>query len=84
MNIGKNGHILTEHEIDYIRNDVEIMARALDIMFKQDLKKITIGSDALHYYKELNKNFNNYFPILPFEIDEDCRKSYKRWFYLFK
>ena len=53
-------------------------------MFKQDLKKITIGSDALHYYKELNKNFNNYFPILPFEIDEDCRKSYKRWFYLFK
>ena len=60
------------------------MARALDIMFKQDLKKITIGSDALHYYKELNKNFNNYFPILPFEIDKDCRKSYKRWFYLFK
>ena len=76
----EEGHILTDEEIDYIRNDVEIMARALDFMFKERLTKMTIGSDALSYYKEMNKNFNKYFPILPYEIDMDIRKSYKGGF----
>lgn len=74
------GHVLTPEEVDYIRNDVEIMARALDFMFKERLTKMTIGSDALSYYKEMNKNFNKYFPILPYEIDMDIRKSYKGGF----
>ena len=78
------GHELTKHEIDYIRNDVEIMARALEIMFQEKLTKMTIGSDAISFYKMLNSNFENYFPILPFEIDAECRKSYKRWFYILK
>ena len=73
-------HILTNDEIDYIRNDVEIMARALKIMFDEKLTKMTIGSDALANYKEINKNFNKYFPILPYEIDKDIRKSYKGGF----
>lgn len=74
------GHILTEEEIDYIRNDVEIMARALEIMFNEKLTKMTIGSDALANYKEINKNFKRYFPILPYEIDKDIRRSYKGGF----
>ena len=74
------GHILTEHEIDYIHNDVEIMARALEYMFNEKLLKMTIGSDALSNYKEMNKNFNRYFPILDFSIDQDIRKSYKGGF----
>lgn len=74
------GHILTEQEIDYIRNDVEIMARALKIMFDEGLTKMTIGSDALASYKEINKNFNKYFPVLPYKIDKDIRKSYKGGF----
>lgn len=74
------GHILTNDEINYIRNDVEIMARALDIMFKQKLTKMTIGSDALSFYKSINVNFNKYFPVLPYEIDEDIRRSYRGGF----
>ena len=74
------GHILTSEEIDYIRNDVEIMARALDFMFNENLTKMTIGSDALHNYKEMNTNFSKYFPILPYEIDLDIRRSYKGGF----
>lgn len=74
------GHVLTEQEINYIRNDVEIMARALKIMFQEDLTKMTIGSDALSNYKKINKNFNKYFPTLPFEIDKDIRRSYKGGF----
>ena len=77
-------HILTDDEIDYIRNDVEIMARALQIMFDENLTKMTIGSDALNNYKQINKNFIKYFPILPYEIDNDIRKSYKGRVYLFK
>ena len=74
------GHELTPHEIDYIRNDVEIMARALDIMFSQGHTKITIGSDALAYYKKITKNFRRLFPELPKEIDKDIRQSYKGGF----
>lgn len=78
--IREEGHILTSHEIDYIRNDVEIMARALDIMFKEGLTKMTIGSDALSYYKSMVGSFNMYFPVLPYEIDQDIRRSYKGGF----
>ena len=74
------GHVLTEDEIAYIRNDVEIMARALKIMFDEDLTKMTIGSDALHSYKNINTHFRKYFPSLPFEIDRDIRRSYKGGF----
>ena len=74
------GHILTEHEVEYIKNDVTIMAMALEIMFKEDLTKMTIGSDALSSYKKLNFNFNKYFPILPYEIDQDIRQSYRGGF----
>ena len=74
------GHILTPEEVDYLRNDVEIMARALKIMFDNDLKKMTIGSDALHSYKKMTKNFSSYFPILDYEIDSQIRKSYKGGF----
>lgn len=74
------GHILTEEEIDYIKNDVEIMARSLEFMFNENLKKMTIGSDALNNYKEMNTNFSKYFPLLPYQIDLDIRRSYKGGF----
>ena len=74
------GHELTEHEIGYIRCDVEIMARALDIMFKQGLTKMTIGSDALHNFKDMISSFDLYFPRLNFEIDKSIRESYKGGF----
>lgn len=74
------GHELTEHEIDYIRCDVEVMSRALDIMFKENLTKMTIGSDALSNFKGMLSSFELYFPILPFEVDKSIRESYKGGF----
>lgn len=74
------GHELTSEEIDYIRNDVEIMSRALKIMFDLGLTKMTIGSCALHNYRSMIKNFNDYYPVLPVEVDMDIRKSYKGGF----
>jgi hypothetical protein len=74
------GHVLTAHEISYIRNDVEIMARALHIMFEQGFTKMTIASDALEEYKKLNGSFRKYFPELPLDVDSFIRDSYKGGF----
>lgn len=74
------GHVITPDEVSYIKNDVEIMSRALDYMFKTDLKKMTIGSDALFDYKKMISNFTHYFPILPYEIDQDIRQAYRGGF----
>lgn len=74
------GHILTPHEVDYIRNDVRIMALALDILYKQGMTKMTIGANALHSFKSMCKNFSQLFPVLPLEVDADIRKSYKGGF----
>ena len=74
------GHELTEHEINYIRCDVEVMARALKIMFNEGLNKMTIGSDALHSFKSMLSSFNLYFPTLPYEVDQSIRESYKGGF----
>lgn len=74
------GHQLTPEEVAYIRNDVEIMSRALKIMFDEGLTKMTIASDALSDYKTTLPNFKQYFPVLPIEIDEDIRQSYKGGF----
>ena len=74
------GHELTSEEIDYIRNDVEIMSRALKIMFDLGLTKMTIGSCALHNYRNMIDNFNKYYPEIPLELDQDIRLSYKGGF----
>lgn len=74
------GHELTPEEVDYIRNDVEIMARALKIMFDYGLTNMTIGSCALNNYRKRTKYFNNYYPNLELEIDDYIRLSYKGGF----
>lgn len=74
------GHELTEHEIDYIRNDVEIMARAMEIMYDRKMNKMTIGACALDSFKKMCKGFSKYFPQLSIEVDADIRKSYKGGF----
>ena len=75
------GHQLTEQEIDYIRNDVEIMARALKEMFSRGLTKMTIASDAFSNFKDnFISGFKRKFPVLDEMIDKDIRKSYKGGF----
>lgn len=76
----EKGHILTKEEVDYLRNDVETMARALHILFEQGLTKMTQGSNALFDYKRTvgKKNFNKWFPIP--DYDSDIRQSYKGGF----
>lgn len=74
------GHILTRQEIDYLRNDVEIISRALLTLFNQDLRQMTQGSNALYDYKKIvgKKNFSKWFPIPVYDFD--IRQSYKGGF----
>lgn len=79
----EKGHELTSDEIVYLRNDVEIAARALSIFLKQDLTKMTAGSNALHDYKQLcggNKGFRKLFPELDEKTDAFLRKAYRGGF----
>lgn len=74
------GWEITPEEVDYIRNDVEIVARALKEMFLRNLNKMTIAGDAMNHFKEGFSKFRKIFPILAPEIDADIRKSYKGGF----
>ncbi len=73
------GHELTSEELAYLRNDVEIMARALNIQIAQGLTHITIGSDSLHMYKSIigEEKFKHLFPVLDVEVDRDIRRAYR-------
>lgn len=74
------GYQLDQQEIDYVRNDVEIMARALKVMFEQGQTKMTIASDAMADYKNRTVGFRKKFPKLPLDVDKDIRKSYRGGF----
>lgn len=72
------GHELTEHEKQYLTNDILIMAMALKHQFDENLTKMTAGSNAFTWYKNLiGKQFEKLFPVLDIETDEFIRKSYK-------
>lgn len=71
------GYKPTTLELDYLRNDCEIVARALKIQFDEGLTHMTIGSDALNTFISMiqSKTFENLFPVLPIEIDSDIRRA---------
>lgn len=80
------GHILTTEENEYIKHDVVIVAKALNVLFQEKLTKMTQGSNALHDFTEMitKKRFNHYFPKLDKWADEDIRKAYKGRIHIFE
>lgn len=86
------GYKPTQEEIDYIKNDVQILALAMEIQFEENLHKMTIGSDCLFTYKEMlghgdikkgQKKYRKLFPILDKYIDQIIRESYRGgWTYV--
>lgn len=78
----ERGHILTEEESRYIKNDVVIVAKALKYLFDMGLTKMTAGSNALSEYKNIIKlnKFQNMYKKLSYEVDKDLRKAYRGGF----
>lgn len=93
-----SGCVITDEEKEYIKNDVLVVKEALEVMFNENHKKITIGSCCLAEYKSIigKKTYEYYFPDLteimidPKRHNKDnadawIRKSYKGgWCYLVK
>lgn len=76
------GHNLTGEEVEYLKNDVHIVAMALDIQKREGMTKLTVGSDALHSYKTLGQGdwFRQRFPLLDRDWDAEIRKAYRGGF----
>lgn len=83
------GYEPTKEEIDYLHNDVEIMAQALEKQYEEGLEKMTIGSDSLNTFKTIlgngnikegKKRFERLFPVLDEETNAIIRKTYKGGF----
>lgn len=88
---------ISEEEKQYIRNDVLVLKEALEIMFSEGHKKITIGACCLSEYKKTmlaQSDWQDFFPDLTqMELDEELygsqnvdqyiRKSYRGgWCYV--
>ena len=92
------GCTISDEEKEYIKNDVLVVKEALEILFQQGHKKLTIGSCCLSEYKLIFgfENYKEHFPNLyDFEINKEdygysnageyIRKSYRGgWCYLVK
>lgn len=78
------GHELTDLEREYIKNDVQIVAMALEKQFSQGLDRLTIGSDALHNYQDIiGGKWADWFPAIHIEMDALIRKAYRGgWCYV--
>ncbi len=90
--------ILTDEEIYYIKEDINVLREALELMYSQKHNKLTIGACCLSEYKNIVKHFEKdfwkkYFPNLeevptPDYIpdknaDQYVRHSYKgAWCYV--
>ena len=58
------GCVITDEERKYIENDVLVIKEAMEIMFNEGHKKLTIGSCCLAEYKRIigNYNYKDLFP----------------------
>src|SRR5690606_25525394 len=75
------GYEIDALEYEYIKNDVEIVARALEIQFNQNLLKMTVGSDALTEFETImGKLYNKLFPIFDLELNAEIRQAYRGGF----
>lgn len=74
------GSPISEEEQDYIKKDVQIVAKALDFMFKNGMNKMTIGACALDQYKQTigKRTFERWYPTP--EYHQDVKKSYRGGF----
>lgn len=74
----EEGSELSEEDKDYIRRDVEIIAKAMKmIFFNNNFYKLTIGSDCMNYYKtNFCKSFKDIFPVLDPRTDKFLREAF--------
>jgi hypothetical protein len=75
-------HEITKEEYEYIKNDIEIIADALEIQLNQGLDRMTNGSDSLKGFKDIvgKRMFEQLFPVFSLELDTNLRLAYRGGF----
>lgn len=73
------GYIPTSEEVDYIHIDTEIMSDILEYYYENGMNGITNATDAMKTYKSMigENVYRHWFPVLPKEVDDFIRRSYK-------
>lgn len=75
------GHELTQHEVDYLFNDIDIEGMALNECFKLGFNKMTATSCSFETFKKsLPMAFEKIFPPLEMNVDSDLRPAYNGGF----
>lgn len=76
------GHQPTLEELDYLRRDISIVAKALKSVIDEGMTKLTVASDSLAEYKRLvgEKYFSRMFPTLSVGMDSEIRRAYRGGF----
>ncbi|MBR4431868.1 MAG: hypothetical protein IKS76_01560 [Paludibacteraceae bacterium] len=75
------GYKATEEERTYVKTDVVIMARCLAQMLERGFEKMTIGSNAIEFYKKQSEDFALFTGANG--ADEFLRRAYKGgWCYV--
>ncbi len=72
-------------ELEYMKNDVRVVAEVLRSFYLKGYDRMTIGSDALTTFKDMSGTnyFNNHFPQLDGGEDAFVRKAYRGgWCYV--
>ena len=90
------GYEPTEEEIFYVKEDVVIVAKGLQILEEQGFTRMTNSGDAFNAWKcsllspqarekhvKPEKNYRTHFPLLPIEVDDYIRRAYRGgWTYV--
>lgn len=72
------GWVMTDEEREYVKNDVQIVARALKVEIDEGMTRLTVGADSLAQYKSImGKDFDRFFPVLASSIDAEIRRAYR-------
>lgn len=73
------GYVPTAEELDYLRRDVDIVARAMRVTLASGMTSLTVGADSLKEYKRVitPKAFERAFPVLAGTVDDDIRAAYR-------
>jgi len=76
------GYEPTDEELDYLENDVMIIAMAMRLVLASGMTRLTVGSDSLAEYKRINSTqwFNRTFPTLSDEMDAEIRRALRGGF----
>lgn len=77
LKIDYEDYTITPEVLEYVFNDVKIVAKSLKFFKDMEFNKMTIGSNAYNQFFKENPQYEQLFPKLSREWNEKWRKAYR-------